>query len=191
MKSLGIFETTVIFPHINRDLRTTVEFVVMENCSSTHFILGNYSLLMYGIDLHNNTDRLFTTVDNNNQEFAFLPLKRQITVNEVSPVKSDVWSIPWYCQNKAAEVQQEPIPQDQEEIQSLLGFERYYRKHIEDFASIARPLDKLCYKDTVFEMIVYSVKAFESLRQALITALPLLMPDFKLPFKLYIDESGD
>ncbi|MBW0526149.1 hypothetical protein O181_065864 [Austropuccinia psidii MF-1] len=40
MKELGIFETTVIFPHINGNLRITVEFVVMENCSSTHFILG-------------------------------------------------------------------------------------------------------------------------------------------------------
>ncbi|MBW0550369.1 hypothetical protein O181_090084 [Austropuccinia psidii MF-1] len=35
------------------------------------------------------------------------------------------------------------------------------------------------------------VKAFESLRQALTTAQILLMPDFKLPFKLYIAASGD
>ncbi|MBW0532853.1 hypothetical protein O181_072568 [Austropuccinia psidii MF-1] len=35
------------------------------------------------------------------------------------------------------------------------------------------------------------VKAFESLRQALTTAPLLRIPDFKLPFKLYIDASGD
>ncbi|MBW0531265.1 hypothetical protein O181_070980 [Austropuccinia psidii MF-1] len=35
------------------------------------------------------------------------------------------------------------------------------------------------------------VKAFECLRQALTTAPLLLMPEFKLPFKLYIDASGD
>ncbi|MBW0572295.1 hypothetical protein O181_112010 [Austropuccinia psidii MF-1] len=35
------------------------------------------------------------------------------------------------------------------------------------------------------------VKAFESLRQALTTAPFLLIPDFKLPFNLYIDASGD
>ena len=40
-------------------------------------------------------------------------------------------------------------------------------------------------------MTVYKVKAFESLRQALTTAPLLLIPDLKLPFKLYIDESGD
>ncbi|MBW0560912.1 hypothetical protein O181_100627, partial [Austropuccinia psidii MF-1] len=79
MKALGIFETSVIFPHINGNLRITVEFVVMENCSSTHFILGNDYLIMYGIDLHNNKDRYFTIGDNKRQKFAFLPFKRQIT----------------------------------------------------------------------------------------------------------------
>ncbi|MBW0539840.1 hypothetical protein O181_079555 [Austropuccinia psidii MF-1] len=86
MKALGIFETSVIFPHINGNLRITVEFFVMENCSSTHFILGNNYLIMYGIDLHNNKDRYFTIGDNKRQKFAFLPFKRQITVNKVSPV---------------------------------------------------------------------------------------------------------
>ncbi|MBW0513554.1 hypothetical protein O181_053269 [Austropuccinia psidii MF-1] len=39
-------------------------------------------------------------------------------------------------------------------------------------------------------MTVDRVKSFESLRQALTTVPLLLMPDFKLPFKLYIDASG-
>ncbi|MBW0590698.1 hypothetical protein O181_130413 [Austropuccinia psidii MF-1] len=62
---------------------------------------------------------------------------------------------------------------------------------MKDFASIERPLYKLCDKDTVFEMTVDRVKDFESLRQALTTAPLLLMPDFKLPFKLCIDASED
>ncbi|MBW0563378.1 hypothetical protein O181_103093 [Austropuccinia psidii MF-1] len=40
-------------------------------------------------------------------------------------------------------------------------------------------------------MTVDRVKAFESLREALTTAPLLLIPDFNLPFKLYIDASGD
>ncbi|MBW0563305.1 hypothetical protein O181_103020 [Austropuccinia psidii MF-1] len=60
MKALGIFETSVIFPHINGNLRITVEFFVMENCSSTHFILGNDYLII------------------------------QITVSKVSPVKLEL-----------------------------------------------------------------------------------------------------
>ncbi|MBW0552459.1 hypothetical protein O181_092174 [Austropuccinia psidii MF-1] len=41
---------------------------------------------MYGIDLHNNKDRYFTIGDNKHQKYAFLPFKRDITVNKVSPV---------------------------------------------------------------------------------------------------------
>ncbi|MBW0566985.1 hypothetical protein O181_106700 [Austropuccinia psidii MF-1] len=69
MKGLGIFETNFIFRHINGNLRITVEFVVMENFSSTHFILVNYYLIMYGIDLHSHKDRYFTIGDNKCQKF--------------------------------------------------------------------------------------------------------------------------
>ncbi|MBW0524654.1 hypothetical protein O181_064369 [Austropuccinia psidii MF-1] len=40
-------------------------------------------------------------------------------------------------------------------------------------------------------MTVDRVKGFESLRQALTTAPLLVMPDFKLPFRLCSDASGD
>ncbi|MBW0549201.1 hypothetical protein O181_088916 [Austropuccinia psidii MF-1] len=83
------------------------------------------------------------------------------------------------------------MPQNKTEIQSFFGFSGYYRKHIRYLSSIARPLYKLCDKDTVFEMTVDRVKAFDSLRQGLTTSPFLLIPDFKLPFKFYIDESGD
>ncbi|MBW0556747.1 hypothetical protein O181_096462 [Austropuccinia psidii MF-1] len=86
MKAWGIFETNVIFPHINGNSRITVEFVVMENCSSTHFIFGNDCLIMYRIDLLRNKDRYFTIGDNKRQKFTLLPFERQITVNKVSPV---------------------------------------------------------------------------------------------------------
>ncbi|MBW0573076.1 hypothetical protein O181_112791 [Austropuccinia psidii MF-1] len=51
--------------------------------------------------------------------------------------------------------------------------------------------EKFCDKDTLFEITVDRVKAFECLRQALTTAPLLLIPDFKLPFNIYIDASGD
>ncbi|MBW0544250.1 hypothetical protein O181_083965 [Austropuccinia psidii MF-1] len=58
----------------------------MENCSSTHFILGNDYVIIYGIYLHKNKDRYFTIGDNKGQKYAFLPSKRQITLKKVSPV---------------------------------------------------------------------------------------------------------
>ncbi|MBW0500438.1 hypothetical protein O181_040153 [Austropuccinia psidii MF-1] len=83
------------------------------------------------------------------------------------------------------------MPQNKKKIQSFLGLAGYYWQHIKDFASIARPLYKLCDNDTVFELTVDRVKPFESLRQTLTTTVLLLMPDFKLPFKLHIDATGD
>ncbi|MBW0522742.1 hypothetical protein O181_062457 [Austropuccinia psidii MF-1] len=90
MKELGIFETTVIFPQINGNLRITVEFFVMENCSSTHFIMGNDYLIMYGIDVHNNKDRYFTIGNKQHQKFAFLPFKIQITVKMIASVNLEL-----------------------------------------------------------------------------------------------------
>ncbi|MBW0516612.1 hypothetical protein O181_056327 [Austropuccinia psidii MF-1] len=93
--------------------------------------------------------------------------------------------------NEVAAVLLKPMPQNKKKVQSFLGFAGYYRQHIKDFSSIARPLYKLSDKDTVFEMTVDTVKVFESLREALTTAPLLLIPDFKLPFKFYIDASED
>ncbi|MBW0562165.1 hypothetical protein O181_101880 [Austropuccinia psidii MF-1] len=76
------------------------------------------------------------------------------------------------------------MPQNKKENQSFLRFSGYYRKNIKDFAYIARPLYRLCNKDTVFEMTVNRVKALS-------TSPLLLISDFKLPFKLYIDASRD
>ncbi|MBW0482289.1 hypothetical protein O181_022004 [Austropuccinia psidii MF-1] len=63
--------------------------------------------------------------------------------------------------NKVKTVLLRPMPQTKEAIQSFLGFEGYYRQKIKDFASIARPLYKLCDKGTVFEMTVDRVNPFD------------------------------
>ncbi|MBW0564871.1 hypothetical protein O181_104586 [Austropuccinia psidii MF-1] len=80
---------------------------------------------------------------------------------------------------------------NKKEIQSFLEFEVYYMQNIKYFASITRCFYRLFDKETVFELTVDRVKAFEYLRQDLTTAPLLLIPDFKLPFKLDIDASGD
>ncbi|MBW0503033.1 hypothetical protein O181_042748 [Austropuccinia psidii MF-1] len=86
MKELKIFKTNIIFTHIKGNLRITVEFFVMENCSSIYIILGNDYLIIYGIDSHNNKYTYFTIGDNKRQRFAFLPFERKITVSKVAPV---------------------------------------------------------------------------------------------------------
>ncbi|MBW0550202.1 hypothetical protein O181_089917 [Austropuccinia psidii MF-1] len=78
MKPLGIVDLTLIFPHPSQCVRIKVEFVVMDNCTSNHFILVNDYLSIYGIDISNQKDRYFTIGDNRRQKFGFLNNKRQI-----------------------------------------------------------------------------------------------------------------
>ncbi|MBW0580748.1 hypothetical protein O181_120463 [Austropuccinia psidii MF-1] len=93
--------------------------------------------------------------------------------------------------NKVAAVLLKPIPQTKKEMQSLLGFAGYYRQHIKDFAKIAKSLYKLCDQQTVYEMTEERVKEYEELKNSLTNSPFLLIPDWKLPFKLYIDSCGE
>ncbi|MBW0589563.1 hypothetical protein O181_129278 [Austropuccinia psidii MF-1] len=70
----------MIFPPPTGGIRLKVLPLVMNNCTSQHFILGNYYVNIYGIYINNHTDRYFTIGENKRQKFAFPPEKREINV---------------------------------------------------------------------------------------------------------------
>ncbi|MBW0583549.1 hypothetical protein O181_123264 [Austropuccinia psidii MF-1] len=74
-------------------------------------------------------------------------------------------------------------------MQSFLGFASYYRIHIKTFAHITSSLYKLCSKDVVFEITKERRDAYERIKYELTNAPVLILPDFELLFKLYIDEA--
>ncbi|MBW0530593.1 hypothetical protein O181_070308 [Austropuccinia psidii MF-1] len=74
---------------------------------------------------------------------------------------------------------------------SFLGFATYYRQHLKDFVIIAKSLYRIFDQQTVFEMMQERIKAYEKIRKALTEEPLLLMPDWDIPFKLYIDACGD
>ncbi|MBW0510222.1 hypothetical protein O181_049937 [Austropuccinia psidii MF-1] len=76
-------------------------------------------------------------------------------------------------------------------MKSFLGLSSYYRKHLKDFAIHARSLYRICDKHTVFEMTQERIKAYGEIKYALTNAPLLLMPDWKIPSKLYIDACGE
>ncbi|MBW0508871.1 hypothetical protein O181_048586 [Austropuccinia psidii MF-1] len=90
-------------------------------------------------------------------------------------------------QNKVATVLQKPVPKNIKEIQSFLGFASYYRKHIKHFAHITSRLYNLCSKDVVFEITKERRDSYERIKHELTNAPVLILPDFELPFKFYID----
>ncbi|MBW0532037.1 hypothetical protein O181_071752 [Austropuccinia psidii MF-1] len=140
MKALELFETNVIFPHINENLRMTVEFVVSKNCFSIHFLFGNDHLIMYGIDLHNNKDRYITIGDNNHQKFSFLPFKRQITVSKVAPVSLELERFKSEQSNEA-EISLHLTYSQENELSSHLY------DHKETFASDKKPLGAIIFHE--------------------------------------------
>ncbi|MBW0585194.1 hypothetical protein O181_124909 [Austropuccinia psidii MF-1] len=93
--------------------------------------------------------------------------------------------------NKVAAVLLKPIPQNKKEMMSFLGFASYYRQHLKDFPILAKSLYRICDQQTVFEMTQERIKAYEKIKKALKEAPLILIPDWNIPFKLYIDACGD
>ncbi|MBW0579719.1 hypothetical protein O181_119434 [Austropuccinia psidii MF-1] len=93
--------------------------------------------------------------------------------------------------NKLKAVLLKPITQNKKEIMYFIGFSSYYRQHLKDFAILAKSLYRMCDQQTVFEMTQERIKAYGKIRKALTEAPLLLMPDWNIPFKLYIDACGD
>ncbi|MBW0539478.1 hypothetical protein O181_079193 [Austropuccinia psidii MF-1] len=93
--------------------------------------------------------------------------------------------------NKGEAILLKQMPQTKKGMHSLLGLSGYYRQHIKEFSSIAESLYKLCDQQKVYEMTEERVKAYEELKNSLTNSPFLLIPDWKLPFKLYIEACGE
>ncbi|KAK8498967.1 hypothetical protein V6N12_058004 [Hibiscus sabdariffa] len=74
-------------------------------------------------------------------------------------------------------------------IRSFLGHAGFYRRFIEDFSKITKPLCSLLEQGKPFEFNNECTKAFNLLKQKLITAPIVEPPDWKLPFELMCDAS--
>ncbi|MBW0506615.1 hypothetical protein O181_046330 [Austropuccinia psidii MF-1] len=93
--------------------------------------------------------------------------------------------------NKVAAVLLKQMPQNKKEMRSFLGFVSYYRQNLKDFASHARSLYRICDQQTVFEITQERIQSYDKINYTLTNAPLLLMPDWKLPYKLYIDACGE
>lgn len=76
------------------------------------------------------------------------------------------------------------------EVRSFLGLCSYYRRFIRDCASEAKPLHRLIEKGRKFQWTKEAQDAFEILRNRLISAPILSLPDISKPFILDTDASN-
>ncbi|KAL4355342.1 hypothetical protein GQ457_06G011720 [Hibiscus cannabinus] len=82
-----------------------------------------------------------------------------------------------------------PPPTTVKGICSFLGHAGFYRRFIEDFSKITKPLCSLLEQGRQFEFNEDCKKAFNLLKQKLVTTPIVEPPDLKLPFELMCDAS--
>ena len=92
--------------------------------------------------------------------------------------------------SKVQAVKDWPVPKSTTKIKSFLGLARYYRRFMHDFSKIVRPLTKLTRKGKKYVWIVEYVDAFEELKNKLISAPILKMPDGTGGIVIYSNASG-
>jgi hypothetical protein len=80
-----------------------------------------------------------------------------------------------------------PVPSNLKELRGFLGITGYYRKFINHYAIINKPLTQLLKKGTLFIWTDITDTAFRTLRQALVSAPVLALPDYKLQFTVETD----
>ncbi|KAG7559358.1 Ribonuclease H-like superfamily [Arabidopsis thaliana x Arabidopsis arenosa] len=85
-------------------------------------------------------------------------------------------------------VQLQP-PRSVKDVRSFLGHAGFYRRFIKDFSKLARPMTRLLCKETEFDFDEECLKAFQLIKEALISAPIVQAPNWDYPFKIMCDAS--
>jgi hypothetical protein len=83
----------------------------------------------------------------------------------------------------------EQYPKSVRDIRAFIGLAGYYRRHVRNFAEVAKPLTNLTRKEVPFEWTNDHQNAFEELERLLSTETLLIYPDFSQPFIVACDVS--
>jgi hypothetical protein len=90
---------------------------------------------------------------------------------------------------KIVAVRQWPVTSSVKELRSFLGLAGYYRKFVENFGLIAKPLTDLLKKHVLFVWTSDHDPTFVKLKHALVNAPVLALPNFNKSFLIEIDAS--
>ncbi|GJX77356.1 putative reverse transcriptase domain-containing protein [Tanacetum coccineum] len=90
---------------------------------------------------------------------------------------------------KVESVKNWKTPESSTEIRSFLGLAGYYRRFIENFSKIAKPLTLLTQKNKAYVWGDKQDEAFQILKEKLCNALVLALPDGPDDFVVYCDAS--
>lgn len=82
-----------------------------------------------------------------------------------------------------------PVPANIKELQSFLGLSNFYRRHVQDYAAITKPLTHLLKKGVTFDWTPECDRAMQRVKDILTSSPLLAYPDFEKPFILSCDAS--
>lgn len=84
--------------------------------------------------------------------------------------------------DKVTAVSSWPSPSNVRDLRGFLGLAGYYRKFVRNFGLIAKPLTELLRKNTIFHWTSVHEDSFQALKQTLVSAPVLALPNFSRPF---------
>ena len=90
---------------------------------------------------------------------------------------------------KLEAVEQWPFPKTITEVRRFLGFTNFFRRFIEDYSSISRPLERLTGKNARFVWNAEQQEGFDKLRMSLLQSPVLAIADVNRPFRVITDAS--
>jgi len=82
-----------------------------------------------------------------------------------------------------------PTPKCVKDVQKFLGLANYYRRFIEGFVMVARPLHDLVKKDKKWEWTEKEEKAFQELKERFTKELVLAAPDIEKKMRMEVNAS--
>jgi hypothetical protein len=91
---------------------------------------------------------------------------------------------------KVKEIMEWSVPTTVTEIWSFLGLAGYYRRFIEGFSKIAKPMTSLLEKGREFKWDEKCQDSFDQLKKRLMSPPVLIMPDLQKGFDIYCDACG-
>jgi len=90
-------------------------------------------------------------------------------------------------EKKIQSIQDWPVPKCVRDVRAFFGLASYYRKFVQNFASIAEPLSTLTKKGVRFSWSPKAQQAFERLKRALAETVTLAYPQPDYTFILDTD----